>query len=382
MEVPPEVTDLLKMRPLPGVAAALRARKERILQRWTGEVDRYLPHADPLTRKQVRDSIPMVLEKIAMALETATSEAVAVLQEVGTAHGVARYQQNYNIEEVIIEYRLFRTIVLEELHNAAGSKLSFADSLPVNTGVDTALHRGVVDYVRHLTTELKSAAEAESRFLAFLSHDLRNNLSAVTLMLQALQDELSAVPQCSDAVSHIETLQSTLQRTIAGMNRLLEAERLRRQDVALQLAPVDLRELVSELIQLVSADAQAKGLRIENAVPAEVTAQSDRDLLTLVLQNLLGNAVKYSTQGSVRIDAQPDPLGWRLAVSDRGPGIDPQRVAALYEAFTRGESHGQAGMGLGLSIASRATRLLGSELSVQSELGKGSTFSFTVPPAA
>jgi signal transduction histidine kinase len=370
------------MRPLPGVAAALRARKERILQRWTGEVDRYLPHADPLTRKQVRDSIPMVLEKIAMALETATSEAVAVLQEVGTAHGVARYQQNYNIEEVIIEYRLFRTIVLEELHNAAGSKLSFADSLPVNTGVDTALHRGVVDYVRHLTTELKSAAEAESRFLAFLSHDLRNNLSAVTLMLQALQDELSAVPQCSDAVSHIETLQSTLQRTIAGMNRLLEAERLRRQDVALQLAPVDLRELVSELIQLVSADAQAKGLRIENAVPAEVTAQSDRDLLTLVLQNLLGNAVKYSTQGIVRIDAQPDPLGWRLAVSDRGPGIDPQRVAALYEAFTRGESHGQAGMGLGLSIASRATRLLGSELSVQSDLGKGSTFSFTVPPAA
>jgi signal transduction histidine kinase len=382
MDVPPEITDLLKMRPLPEVAAALRARKERILHRWAEEVDRHLPHADPLTREQVRDSIPMVLEKIALALESATSEAVTVLQEVGTAHGVARYQQNYDVEEVIIEYRLLRTIVLEELYNAAGFKLTFADSLPVNTGVDTALHRGVVDYVRHLTTELKSAAQAESQFLAFLSHDLRNNLSAVTLMLKTLQLEISGAPQFAQATQHIDTLQSTVQRTIAGMNRLLEAERLRRQDVALALGPVELRKLGDELIELVASEARSKKLPIENAIPRGAYAHSDRNVLTLALQNLLGNAVKYSTQGVVRIQAELDASGWRLSVSDQGPGIDPKRVSALYDAFTRGESHGQAGMGLGLSIASRAARFLGSELSVQSELGKGSTFSFTVPPAA
>ena len=382
MEQPPEVDDLLALRCMPEVAAALRERLERIVQRWTEAVDRYLPHADPLTVKQVRDSIPSVIDKIALALESDSPAAITVLTEVGTAHGVARFQQRYDIEEVLIEYRLLRRILFEELNAAAGPTLRFADSVPVDMGLDTALQRGVVSYVRHLTERLQAAAAADSKFLAYLSHDLRNHLNGVTLWLQSLEQSLAAeAPRFDEEVRDVQALRRSVLETTEGMERLLQAERLRRRAVTLKLSPVDLRRLADELIAQVARAAEAKGLRVENAVPARAAAHSDRELIALAVQNLLGNAIKFSARGVVRVKACEDELGWRVSVHDQGPGIAADRVGALFEAFTRGETHGQPGVGLGLTIASHAARLLGSSLNVESNVGEGSTFSFTVPLA-
>jgi signal transduction histidine kinase len=378
---PPITNDLLALRAMPEVAAALRQRADAIMQRWTAEVERHLPDADPLTLKQVRNSIPTVLEKIALALESASVDAVMVLQEVGTAHGVARFQQRYNIEEVIIEYRLLRRVLFEELYRAAGFKLTFADAIPVDMSVDTSLHRGVSMYVRELMEELQSAARTEAKFLAYLSHDLRNNLATVTLRLKLLANALGNEPRFAEEVANLNALEAAVHQTMAGMERLLQAERLRRQNVETRLMPVNLHRLAGELIAAVQRDAQQKHLHIENAVPPDAAAHSDRELLTLTLQNLLGNAIKFSSAGTIRIKAETHELGWKVSVSDQGPGIAPEQTAALFNAFTRGESHGQAGMGLGLSIASHAARMLGTELTVQSTLGQGTTFTLKLPPA-
>ena len=366
---------------MPAVAAALRSCVDRIIERWKDAVKQHLPDADPLTATQVRNSIPAVLEKVALALESDQPEAVVVLAEVGTAHGVVRFQEEYDINELLVEYRLLRRIVLDELHAATGGRLTFAEGLAVDMGIDTALQRGVASYVEQLAEQLKSAAAAESKYLSFLSHDLRNNLNAVTLTLQLLSMRLAAAPDFADAARDVRNLQRAVFETVDGMDRLLQAERLRKQKVALKLGPVDLRELADSVIGQARSKAEAKGLAVENAVPADARAHSDRELLTLVLQNLLGNAVKFSPRGRVRVRAEPDPGGWRVAVADEGPGIAPDRVGQLFEAFSRGETHGQSGMGLGLTIASHAARLLGTELRVESELGKGSTFSLTLPPA-
>jgi len=365
---------------MPQLAAALRARAARIVERWNEAVVRYLPDADPLTTKQVRDSIPKVLEKIAMALESSRPEETAVLAEVGIAHGIARFQQEYEIEEVLVEYRLLRRIVFDELQRASNPPVDFSHSIAVDMGIDMALQRGVTAYVEHLGERLHAAAAAESKYLAFLSHDLRNNLNGVTLMLEALRQRFVDSPQTAEDALEIAALQRAVHETVEGMDRLLQAERLRKQAVALKLGPVDLRELASVVIAPLLGKASEKGLRIENAVPPEAIAQSDRELITLLLQNLLGNAVKFSSRGVVRVQAHVDPLGWRLAVSDQGPGIAPERVQTLFEAFTRGETHGQPGVGLGLNIASHAARLLGSELQLESKLGEGSSFSITLPP--
>ena len=187
MILPEPVTDLLALRPMPRLAAALRGCAGRIMDRWNDAVNRFLPDADPLTTKQVRNSIPTVLEKIAVALESDRPEATAVLAEVGIAHGVARFQQQYEIEEVLVEYRLLRRIVFDELQNASDPPVDFSHVIAVDMGIDTALQRGVTSYVQHLGEQLNAAAAAESKYLAFLSHDLRNNLNGVTLMLEGLR---------------------------------------------------------------------------------------------------------------------------------------------------------------------------------------------------
>jgi signal transduction histidine kinase len=367
------------MAPKPELAAALRSQSARVIERWTKAVTQLLPDADPLTTKEVRDSIPTVLDKIAGALESAEPEAVLVLMEVGTAHGVARFHEHYDIDELIVEYRLLRRIIFDELHDNCGGAASFIDAVPVNAGIDTALHRGVTSYVRHLTTQLKSTSEAESKYLSFLSHDLRNNLNGVTLMLETLRRSLGASPEFRDAAEDLQMLQRSVFETVQGMNRLLQAERLRKEVVTRTLSAVDLHRLTAELLAPIARDAAEKGLVVENQVPESAAAHSERELLTLVLQNLIGNAIKFSAKGVVRVWAKQEPLGWRVGVSDQGPGIAPERVGALFEAFSRGETHGQPGMGLGLTIASHAARLLGSELTVESKLGEGSTFSFVAP---
>src|SRR5215212_7719734 len=225
---------------MPEVAAALRARKTVIMERWTQAVERYVPDADPLTVKQVRNSIPTVLEKIALALESDRPEAVGVLEEVGTAHGVARFQEHYNIDEVLVEYRLLRRIVFDELHAALGGRLSFADAVAVDMGIDTALHRGVMSFVVHLSEKLKSATETESKYLTYLSHDLRNKLNSVTLTLEWLSQRLAESPDYREEAGDLASLRTSVVETIEGMDRLLQAERLRKQAVELKLGPVNL----------------------------------------------------------------------------------------------------------------------------------------------
>jgi len=366
---------------MPEVASALRSRAKRIMERWTEAVEQYVPDADPLTVKQVRNSIPTVLEKIALALESDRPEAVGVLEEVGTAHGVARFQEHYNIDEVLVEYRLLRRIIFDELQVVLGGKLSFADAIAVDMGIDTALHRGVMTFVAHLAEKLKSASETESKYLTYLSHDLRNKLNSVTLTLEWLSQRLAESPDYREEAGDLASLRTSVVETIEGMDRLLQAERLRKQAVELKLGPVNLHHLAGDLVAQALRQAAGKGLRLENAVPPDAAAYSDRELITLVLENLLGNAIKFSARGAVRVEAANDPLGWRVSVSDEGPGIAPERVGALFDAFSRGETHGQQGLGLGLTIASHAARLLGSDLQVDSTVGRGSTFSFTLPPA-
>jgi signal transduction histidine kinase len=374
-------SDLLSLRAMPEVAAAVRERSAGIMDKWNAAVKLHLPDADPLTNQEIRDSIPTVLEKIALALELASTDAVLVLHEVCSAHGVARFQQHYGLNELIIEYRLLRRIMMEELHDALAGRLTLVDAAAVDTGVDIALQRGVMTYADHQTAELKSSAEAESKYIAFLSHDLRNNLGAVTLTLKVLSMRLSGLPQFRDVTDDINTLQRSVRETVDGMDRLLQAERLRKEAVQVKLGPVDLHDLANQLLSHLKRQADAKELALQNQVAPGVWAHSDRELLTLALQNLLGNAVKFSARGTIRVSVTKDPLGWRVAVSDEGPGIKPEQKAELFKAFSRGETYGQHGVGLGLTIASHAARLLGSELRVDSQPGAGSTFSFAVPTA-
>lgn len=219
-------------------------------------------------------------------------------------------------------------------------------------GLDLMWQQATSAFVGHQNERLREAAEAEPKYLSFLSHALSGNLGNVTLWLQILRKRLGNAPQYAMEVSALDTAQQSIPDTMGGMGRLLQAEQ--------------------------------KRLMIALDVPDGATVRTDGELLRLVLQNLIGNAIKYTDGGSVRLRAEQSDAregGWVLSVADDGPGIAPEHLGHIFDAFRHGDVQGQSGVGLGLTIASRAAKLLNAALTVDSAPGKGSTFRLVLPSA-
>ena len=148
--MPGPYDDLLTVHALPSLAANLRKVSERVVARWDQAVNRFLPDADDLTTRQVRDSIPRVLARIADALASDESGPTEVLYAESVAHGQTRYHQSFNLEELIVEYRLLRRICVEELRQATGGALTVTEVMAVDVGIDIALQQAVMAFVQHL----------------------------------------------------------------------------------------------------------------------------------------------------------------------------------------------------------------------------------------
>ena len=378
--------DLLAHHPFPNLAAAIRARADFIIPEWEIAVRSTLPTADELTLQQLRNSLPSILEEMAEALASGKPHATQELIEGSKSHGVTRFHENYNIRELIVEYRLLRRIVIEHVSEALDGGMDARSNVALNMAIDTALQVGVIAFTEHLQQRIRASTDTQSKYLSFLSHDLRNHLNHAMLHLQLLAARLAKAPEYAKSVEDIESIKRAILQTTSGMDQLLQAEQLRQERAEVNVQRVDLKHLLSEIANQSRHEARSKGLKLDVDVPEGAQTNSDEALLTLVLQNLLGNAVKYSSSGTIRIMARDEvegkSSGWVLSISDEGPGIGPENLSNLFDAFKRGETHGQPGVGLGLTIAAQAARLLGGELAVESKLNVGSTFRLVLPSYA
>ncbi len=369
----------LAERSFPQLAAALRARHDRIVRQYEEVVDSLIPAADKLTRQQVRDSLPQVLEQIAGALASTRPGETWKLIDTSIEHGVTRFHQQYDVKQLISEFRLLRRIMLEEVTEELQRELSLPEVLALATGLDVYLQQGVVGFVEYQRAELQAASEMEAKYLSYLSHDMRNNLNAVTLMLEVLHRRLSHAPEFKEDADDVAALQRSIDDTVQGMDRLLQAERIRTKSVEAKFAPVELRAVARHVVRQQQSNAATKNIELALTVPDSAVAITDQDLLGVILQNLIGNAVKYSARGRIEIGAI-EKNGWELFVADQGPGIPPEHQGRIFNAFSRGDTHGQAGVGLGLTIASRAAEVLGAKLSFDTHPGQGTTFRLLLPP--
>lgn len=368
-------------QPLPELAAALRPRVADIIRAWEAMARRALPAAAGLSSAELRDDLPDVLPRLCDALGAGSAKAYRKLMDRSPSQGVTRFLQHFDVRDLMTADRLLRRAILEHAEAGLVRRMSAEENVGLNAAVDEMFQQSMVAFVGRQSDELR-AAEAELKYLSFLSHDLNNHLGSVTLLLQVLRQELAADPAFATRVADIDLAQQSIVETVSGMQRLLQSERLRKGRVEAKSGPVPLHALASDVARQFSGQAGKKGLRLAVEVGPAVVVESDGELIALVLRNLLGNAVKYSERGTVRVAAERGEGGrWRLSVSDEGPGIAPERLGQIFEAFRRGEAHGQQGVGLGLAIASQAARVLGAELTVESELGKGSTFLLSLPPS-
>ena len=376
------LVDVLMNRSFPELASAVRAAMQTVVARWVELVQRSLPPADELTYAQVRDDLPTVLEQMARALEAARSGPTERLLEITPKHGEVRFHQSFNVDQLIGEYQLLRPILIEQVGEVLGRPLEPEESVALHAGLDLVVRRSTAAFVEHQTAQLKAATEAQSKYLSFLSHDLRGGLNGVFLMIEVLRRELLKDQKFKESLEDLEMMRRSIFETIGTMDRFLHAERFRKGKVQVKPGRLDLGSLIAEAAAQFAYQARDKGLDLDVDRSGPCPACTDRELVSMIVQNLLSNAVKYAMKGTIRVSARRDGKGggWVIAVSDEGLGIAPDRLSELFATFTRGETHGQPGVGLGLSIARQAADTLGARLWAESEVGKGSTFFLQIPP--
>jgi signal transduction histidine kinase len=231
--------------------------------------------------------------------------------------------------------------------------------------------------------KLRELSELKEEFLALTTHDLRSPLTVISGVISFFTSgrlgELS--PEQKNMVAMMER---NTQSLIELVNDLLDASKLESGTMRLDVTSIDLRGLLEELHEAMEPLAREKEITLQEKLNAELPpVEADRTKLRRILVNLLSNALKFTPkQGRVEVRAELEDERVRLTVADTGVGIAPEDVERLFDKYEQARSRatrGEKGTGLGLYITRQLVELHGGEIKVQSELGRGSTFSFTLP---
>jgi len=226
----------------------------------------------------------------------------------------------------------------------------------------------------------ESASAAKSAFLRFMSHELRTPLNAVLGYAQMLLDggELSGNQQES-----VSTIQRSGRHLLSLINDVLDLSKIEAGKIDLEVSPSQLTGLVEEVVSLCRPTALAGvSLTVWSDPELPDWVETDARRLRQIVLNLLGNAVKFTSSGSISVRAERTASGGlQVSVEDTGPGVPLAKIESIFEPFEQaGDARQRArGTGLGLAISRRIARVMGGELTAESALGVGSTFTLRIP---
>lgn len=236
-------------------------------------------------------------------------------------------------------------------------------------------------FKEYLVEATEAASKAKSVFLANISHEIRTPLNAVIGFSQVLKEEETMPDRFQENLNRISL---NAQHLLVLINDVLDMSKIEAGKLELEPEPVELHKLLDNIVEFLISRADDKGIDLIVEIDPSVPQRTELDPLKLrqVLINLLGNAIKFTDEGSVRLYAREgaEPGLVEFGVKDSGVGIaqeDQDRLFREFEQLTN--SKGMEGTGLGLTISSRIISLMGGQLQVSSVLGEGSCFSFTVP---
>ena len=230
--------------------------------------------------------------------------------------------------------------------------------------------------------QLEIASQHKSQFLANMSHELRTPLNAIIGYTEMMADGLYGdVPEKAQGV--LERVQSNGRHLLGLINDVLDLSKIEAGQLVLAVEEYSVVDMVGTVIAATESLARAKGLALTSAVaPGLPTGHGDARRLSQVLLNLVGNAIKFTDQGGIEIRAVQANDRFELSVTDSGPGISPADQARIFDEFQQVDNTStrkKGGTGLGLSISRRIVALHGGTITVESEVGAGSTFKVAVP---
>jgi signal transduction histidine kinase len=370
--------------PLQELAALLRGSKTALLDAWRAQV-RQLPSARDLDVPTLNDHMPMLVDELVSALEHDSGELIAEALAEGTppAHGIQRLQDGFDIVEVAAEYNILRASV-HDLAEGAGIQLQGEPFHVLNRVLDGAIGIAVKAFSEQRLAESHRRRE---EYLAFVAHDLRTPLNAISLAANYLERSYARQgrrPEDDQIWNilrrNVSQLESLIGKVLAE-NVNIEAE----AGFKLERRLFDLWPLVEAVRLDLAPIAAGANARIDSRVPEDLLVYADAGMVRRILQNLLKNAVSFAPGGQIVVSARlADSSGAvEVSVADNGEGIPPERIATVFEKMESDGNHdGESGLGLGLAIVKAFVEAHGGEVALHSEVGKGSVFSFTLPPIA
>jgi signal transduction histidine kinase len=240
--------------------------------------------------------------------------------------------------------------------------------------------RKAEEFLRRVEQDADRARKAKSRFLDASSNDIRHHLQTLMLLNGALHKTISEpktqkiIGKQGDALADLGDL----------MNSLLEISELESGETEFEITDVAIHDIFQKLQEEFDYQARAKGLMLNFNCESGV-ARSDSTLLLRAIRLLISNAIRYTSEGTITVSSKPVAEGLRVTVKDTGIGIAPDQLARIFDEFYKVDNdpagrHG--GLGLGLTIVEQSLGLLNGKIEVDSEPGRGSSFSLLLPAAA
>ncbi|MGB9871463.1 MAG: GAF domain-containing protein [Anaerolineae bacterium] len=277
------------------------------------------------------------------------------------------------------EERIIGVIVLES------ARPGQFDQDALDFVVRLADHAAIAIENARLFAAVEAANQAKTEFISFVSHELKQPMTAIKgytdLLVKGLAGDLTETQR-----SFLEVIRSNVNRMDTMVQELLDMSRIEAGRLRLEIGQVALREAVEEAVRMIRQEVEAKRqtLEVEIAEPLP-PVKADRNRVVQILTNLLSNAYKYTPEeGHIRVTVHPDGGFVVCSVSDTGIGISPEEQERLFTKFFRSQHpmvRSVPGTGLGLVITRSLVELQGGQIWVESEPGKGSTFTFTLPVA-
>jgi PAS domain S-box-containing protein len=261
---------------------------------------------------------------------------------------------------------------------------SFPVQLIISPMKDARTVRGVVltftdmTEIREAEAALREAVRARDEVLAVVSHDLRNPVGTIA----AAAELLAEVPMPKERQEeHLEIIGRAADRINRLIQDLLDVAQIEAGRLSVRTKAVNMVEVCKEVVSQMRWEADAENVDLTVRVPAELPAvEADRDRIVQVMSNLVDNGLKFTPAGGeVTVAASQTPSGVSVTVSDTGRGIKPEQERHLFDRFWKGHADGTRGAGLGLAIVDGILRAHGTRISVETEVGRGSAFSFTLP---
>lgn len=366
------------MNTLDRLAVLLLDERDSILAQWRAQV-RGLNSAKHLDLPTLNDHMPVWIAELASALRKVAIETSedAPAVAVPLAHGVQRFEDGFDIEEVVAEYNILRDCV---------NDLAERQDLDVRGTARRLLNRVFDDAI---AGAVKAFAESQARdvqrrraeHLAFVAHDLRTPLSAITFSAHILQQRLPASAGDPETARLVKILGRNAKQLDALVNQVLKenTQLLTEIGVKVERRTFDLWPVVETLIQDLQPLAEKSATRIVNQVPDDLEVRADANLLRRIFQNLVSNAITYTPGGEVTIGARECPRDEPIEcwVTDNGAGIPRERIGKVFDALETDPE--RQGIGLGLAIVKTFVEAHDGIVTVESVEGQGSTFRFTLP---